>query len=221
MLELLRESLLVYNFFFTGLLVLTLIYWLMLIVGMVDVDLFSPDVEAEFDLDVDVDVDTEAPHAKPGVGAQILRFFNVGEVPFMVVFSIIIFTTWPLTVLANYYFNPGQSLTLGFLFAGIAFCGSLIPAKFVTFPFKILFRRLESSTKHESLDGSVGTVRTATVNASYGQVEVVRDGSHILLNAYPFHGDESLSKGDSILVIDYDKERKKYGVTKLKPEDNL
>ena len=229
MLELFRESLLVYNFLFTGLLVLTLIYWVMLILGMADIDMLSPEVDVDLDVDLDVDVDADvdldvdadSPHAKPGVGAEVLRFFNIGEVPFMVVFSIIIFISWPVSVLANYYLNPGQSVILGTLFAGLAFCGSLIPAKFVSVPFKLLFRRLEGSTKHESLDGSIGTVRTATINKSYGQVEVVRDGSHILLNAYPFHGDEVLSKGDSILVIDYDKELKKYGVTKLKPEDNL
>ncbi|MGB0371330.1 MAG: hypothetical protein ACPGN3_08260 [Opitutales bacterium] len=235
MLELLRESLLVYNFFFTGLLILTLLYWLLLIVGMVDVDLFSPeidvdldvDIDADVDLDVDVDadadvdVDADSPHAKAGIGAQVLRFFNIGEVPFMVVFSIIIFITWPLSILANYYFNSGGSVTLGFLFAGIAFCTSLIPAKYASFPFKIIFRRLESSTKHESLEGEAGVVRTAVIDSSYGQVEIVRDGSHVVLNAFPFYDDEPLSKGDRVLIINHDEERNKYGVTKIKPEDNL
>ena len=223
MLELLQESLLVYNFLFTGLLILTLIYWGMLVLGMADVDLFSPevDVDLDVDLDVDVDIDAEAPHAKHGIGMEILRFFNVGEVPFMVVFSIIIFITWPLSVLSNYYLNPGNSLVLGFLFAGGSFLASLIPAKFGSYPFKLLFRKLESSTKHESLEGSVGIIRTSVVDRAYGQVEVVRDSSHIILNAFPFYDDEALTKGDRILIINYDEQQQKYGVTKIKPEDNL
>ncbi|NRA28511.1 MAG: DUF1449 family protein [Opitutales bacterium] len=224
MLELLQDSLRVYNFLFTCLLGLTLFYWLMLIVGMVDLDLLSPDVDVDADIDVDidpdVDLDMDAP-SKPGAGIQILRFFNIGEVPFMVIFSIAIILSWAGSVVSNYYLNPWHSLLLGLLIAGCSFVISLIPTKLASYPFVLLFRRLESSSKHASLEGSIGTVRTAEISEKYGQIEVIDNGSHIILNAHPFHDTEPLKKGDRALVINYDKALKKYGVSKIKPEDKL
>ena len=82
--ELLEASISYVNFPFTVLLGLVLLYWITVIVGLLDLDLFDVDLDVDADVDVDVDVDVDAGADVPGVGGAgiaTLRFFHVGTVP--------------------------------------------------------------------------------------------------------------------------------------------
>ena len=82
--EVLDASMAVVNLPYTVFLGLILLYWLAVIVGGLDLDLFNVEIDA--DVDVDTNMDT-AVSGLGGVGLAVLQFFHVGTVPLMLLLS--------------------------------------------------------------------------------------------------------------------------------------
>ena len=108
MLELLYVAFTPVNLFFTVLLLLVLVYWIMVILGALDVDFLDIDFDSDVDADADVDMDFQG----GGFLRGILEFFYIGEVPVMVLVSVFSLSVWTISVLGNYYLNPNSSLIL-------------------------------------------------------------------------------------------------------------
>lgn len=135
------------NLPFTLLLGLVILYWLSVILGAVDLSAFDFDVDAEVDLDVDTDIDTEVDAGGiSGWFAGALHFFNFGRVPFMLVITATVLTSWVLAILGNHYI--GQ-YSLGYALATAVptlFIG-LFAAKLVTMPFVPLFEQISKEAQ--------------------------------------------------------------------------
>ncbi len=72
----------------TILLIFTILYWLIVIVGVIDIDAL------DFDFDVDGDVELE------GL-ASVLSFFNIGHMPLMVFITFFTIPLWMVTLITN------------------------------------------------------------------------------------------------------------------------
>src|SRR5688500_10787093 len=120
--ELIPEAFRLINFPFTLLVILVTIYWSLVALGALsgptpDADL---DVGGDAHIDHDVDLDTmhhnvEGHHS--GLGHETghwwhgaLKFVNLGDVPAMVVLSVLIVSMWALNVIANAYWTGGSPL---------------------------------------------------------------------------------------------------------------
>jgi hypothetical protein len=116
MLEVIREAFAAVNLPFTLLFLLMLFYWCSAILG-------------GFGLEGDAGADAGT-HARTGAGGNadsgvgpaagahgggpravmaVLRFFHLGDLPAMVLASIVIITLWLCVMLGNRYFNPAKS----------------------------------------------------------------------------------------------------------------
>ena len=208
--ELLQESLRFYNFPITVCFVLVVLFWMITVFGIVDSDALEPNL----DLDADVDVDAQVHGGSIGLG--LLRFFNLGEVPLMILLSVLITLVWAGAVALNYYFNPGQSFLIagGWLFAnGVV---SLLLTKFLTVPLKPLMRKLKEGEKHRPVIGRACVIKTSEVTETFGQAEAEdHSGNPLLLHVRVSQGQKSLAKGDRALVVDTLDDAQTYVVRKL------
>lgn len=200
MTELLHAAVSPPNLLATGLLVFVVLYWLTVIVGVLD---FKT-------LDLHLDADHDVHHAHAGVEwlNSALAFFNLGRVPLMIFLGFVALPLWVGSILLNYY-THNASFALGLLFFAPLLLGSLFVSKVLTTPFVKLFATLEKDQAGSV--NPVGKVCTLTLPATrerLGQAAVNADGASLLLNVRSASSD--LRKGDTALVIDYDEPRRCY-----------
>ncbi|MFD2718195.1 hypothetical protein ACFST9_05685 [Hymenobacter monticola] len=207
MTDLLKAAIAPPNLVPTGLLVFVLLYWLTVIVGVLDMK--------TVDLDLEVDDHGHFHHpgdlhhdAPAGWLNGALAFFNLGRIPLMVFLSFVFLPLWAGSILANYY-TGNTSLLLGLAFLLPLFVGSLFVAKFLTLPFVKLFTALEKD--HDGGAVVIGKVCTVLLPATadhLGQASVRIDGAPLMLNIRSTSA--PLRKGETGLVIDFDAARRCY-----------
>jgi hypothetical protein len=236
MMELLHEAFSVPNFMLSILLLVVFFYWIMVIFGALDADLFNiefdTDVDLDFDVDVDVDVDIDGDFEFDvdggadgdlggdidggGIGRGVLEFFYVGEVPVMILISALILCMWAVSMIANYRLNPTGSMILALpLFAGNLIV-SLMVCKVFIMPFKKMFSSLnKDANASRPVMGRICTVVTTQVSEKMGQAEMSSKGAPILINVVT-DGGKVFHKGDEAVVIGKNVEN---GVYTIAPVD--
>lgn len=212
LLSFLEFSFALVNLPYTLLVCVVLLYWISVIIGALDIDLFhfDLDVNADMEMDLDADLDTDMDAGADGDAQvhgdslrSVLLFFNLGDVPVMIMVSVLCFFMWNISMLFTYY-TGNQSLLMALAVFIPNFLGSLFIAKFVTHPFRILFRALGRDTEQaQDLMGKSCIVTTSQVDAAFGQAKIETEGAPLLLNARTEDG-EILKKGEEALVVSYD-----------------
>ncbi|OWP64104.1 hypothetical protein CDA63_05075 [Hymenobacter amundsenii] len=211
--ELLHAAVAPANLLPTGLLVFVLLYWLTVMVGLLDFK--SLDLEVQADVDADADMHTGA-HGHAGEAGTsfmngVLGFFNLGRVPLMVFVSFVVLPWWVGSILANYYLGNETLLVGGILLVPLLL-GSLLIAKVLTTPFVHLFAAMEQD--HEGDNSPLGKMCTVLLPATHeqvGQASVrLRQGAPLMLTVRAASAAAELRKGDTALIIDYDKGRRCY-----------
>jgi len=197
MTELLQAAVLPPNLVATGLLVFVLLYWLTVIVGLLDFKTADLHADASH---------LHGPHTDWLNGA--LAFFNLGRVPLMLFLSFVALPLWVGSILTNYY-TGNTSLLRGLVFLLPLLVASLFVAKVLTQPFVRLFTALEKD--HDGGAVALGKVCTVLLPATadhLGQASVRIDGAPLMLNVRTTGA--PLAKGETALVIDYDTPRRCY-----------
>jgi hypothetical protein len=198
--ELLQAAISSVNILPTAFLIFTLLYWVAVIFGFLDLDFFDVELDAEVDAD--------------GVSAvtwlnSALAFFHLGKVPFMVFLTFLALPFWVISILANYYLNNNYEL-LGLLYLVPSFVAALLVSKVLTTPFVKVFAALE--IEHESAATIIGQVCTVILPANttdLGQATVKTTGAPLLLNVKTTEG-SAVQKGETALVLEYNAENKFY-----------
>ncbi|MBN2528960.1 MAG: DUF1449 family protein [Deltaproteobacteria bacterium] len=205
------------NVVYTVLLGVAILYWLTVIVGVFDLDLFNFDVDSDVDVGMDADVDVNADveadadvdaHADTGTSLQgvlhsMLLFFNLGEVPVMIIFSFLTFFMWWASILFQYYIGKG-SIFWAVVLLIPNFVGSLLLTKICTQPFKGIFNKLsEEKEDFEEMVGRTCIVATSKVDATFGQARIETEGSPLVINART-ENEEILLKDEEAIVVAYD-----------------
>lgn len=185
---------------FTVLLAALVLYWIGAAFGFVfsEDDMFdSPDAD--------------------GVWGAFLSFLNVGEVPVMIVITVLTLSTWVLSILSN-AFLAGGSLVLGFVLLVPAFAIGCVITRYATTPFKKVLRLLNSEGEPPmQFVGKIATVTTASVTDRYGQASVETDGAPVIVQVRVGAG-ESLARGDGALIVAEDVPAGTFTVRKVSNE---
>lgn len=195
--ELLSESISFYNVAWTILLALCMIYWVSVIVGLADMDFLDIDM----DFDADGHVDGDATVDPDGALYGILKFFNMGEVPLMVILTVFALSGWVINVLLNFYLNPGWGW-LAAVFTIPAMIGGLIMAKIVTTPMISLYKNLGHKGE-EAIDflGRLGVITLSVEEGKMGQAEILVVSDPMIVNVKSKKG-VRIGKGTKIIVVD-------------------
>jgi hypothetical protein len=234
--ELFTEAFRLINFPFTLLLILVVFYWSLVAFGALagptadaDLDMDAgghvdldagghADVDVDAQLDHDVDLDTMHHHVEGHHSAHghtdsgswwhgALKFVNLGEVPAMVVLSVLILSLWTFGIVANAYWTGGSHV-LAALFLALNFVASAFVTRYVTLPLKPLFRLLNKQYDEPvKIVGQHCRIITSEATGDFGQAEVPTKGSPILINVRVLH-DGILARGDLAVVVREDEERR-------------
>ncbi|MCW1883898.1 hypothetical protein OKA04_04110 [Luteolibacter flavescens] len=181
----------------TLLLVPVALYWLLNLLGTLDLDF------------LDVDIDADGPDGGDSSGGHwfhgALRFVNATDVPLMFVLTVLVILLWACTMIGNVWFDASQSGLTGGLIMGVSLVASVVMTRYVVAPLKPFFRMLRADDeKHPPVVGRTGLVRTAWVDERTGQVEIEMQGAPLLLNAKVATGTLSLPKNTEVIVIAHD-----------------
>lgn len=177
----------------TALLIFVLVYWIVVILGAIDVDSIDIDVDMETDVDGEISVSWLN---------HVLAFFNLGQLPFMVFMTFLIVPMWAISVMTNYYLE-NQSFMLSLVLLVPILIVSAFIAKFATQPFVKLFSHLDSNyDQRERQIGKICTLMTNATNIKAGQARINTSGAPLLLNVVTDDG-VNLFSGDTAIVLEY------------------
>ena len=196
----------------TILLVPVALYWLLNVLGAVDLEF------------LDVDIDTDGPDGDDGgdtggVLQSALRIVNAKDVPVIVVLSFLVILLWACAMLGNLWFNPGQTGLIGGIVVVVALVSAVILTRLTIAPLKPVFRLLRTADeKHVPVIGRTGIVRTAMVDDRSGQVEVENAGAPLYLNVRLTAGSLPLPRNSEVIVISHDANSGIYTVRSLSEE---
>lgn len=213
------------NLVLTILMILVVIYWITVILGVLDFDFLDFDLDAgdadldmsidvDVDIDIDADIDADVDGGGPG-GKGLLGFiswFNVGKIPFMIVMTVVVFSMWMGSILTNHYVG-NTSLLISLLLYIPLFFLSLIVTKVVTTPLVPLFDKLNfNGEKQIDLEGKTGILMLGVNGKSIGQAKLFVQDKNFLIYVVSFNG-TPIKQGKKIVVVE--KKEKFYLVEKV------
>ena len=211
------------NLPFTVLLGLVVVYWLLVALGALDVHLFSDmgtdtHVDADGDVDLHHDAHHEIEHDVTGF-STLLHFVGVGDVPVMIIISVLSLAMWLGSMLANYYFTDGSAL-LALALLVPNFLVSVVVTRYLTLPLRPLFRLINKDrSPGEEVLGRVCRIVTSEANAKFGQAEITRSGAPVLINVRTLDG-VVLRKGERAAVVRADSEKGVHYITPMPQLDS-
>jgi hypothetical protein len=176
----------------TLLLALVVAYWMFVIIGALDLDLFH------FDLHLDVDVDGHESFADWGMVG--LKWFNLGDVPLMVWVTAFGLPMWLASVILDR--NLSEPTTQQIVTAVLRNAGiGLVAAKILTAPLKGKLKHVEPNPAAD-LVGRTCVIMTGEATPTFGQAQIdTTDGAPLTLTVRTTGG--SLAKGMRAEIVDY------------------
>lgn len=216
--EILSESFRLVNFPFTVLLLLLVLYWLLVAFGAISSD-HGMETDADLDFHHEADLDAHHhveghhhAHHDAGSTGTMLKFLNLGEVPVMVVLSVLVLSTWTFSMVANHYWTGDSTLLKGVALAANLVL-SVVITRYVTMPLRPLFRAL--NRQHEEAVKIIGEhcrIVTSEATGEFGQAEISTKGVPLLINVRTLN-DAVLHKGDLAVVVREDEDRRIFFIT--------
>ncbi len=188
------------NVVYTMLLLFMLLYWCIVMLGLIDVGEMGLDLDVDADVDVDADLDGAA-----GGSFSWLAFFNVGEVPLMLYASMVLLAMWVVSMQFNHWLDLNATGWMrdhrGWIAVGMAVPNLLFGmflAKLLLIPVK---RMRNKKQQRKSLAGRVCLVTSLQVDEKFGRCEMPKDESSLLLDVRTRDG-EVLQKGDPAEIVE-------------------
>ncbi len=180
---------------FSVLLCLVTGYWLMVILGGIDMDMFDIDLDLDFDTDVDASV--------TDLGMLGLKWLNIGEVPFMMWLSLVALASWTVTMIFDRHLvNPSTQEIVIAIGRSLGF--GILAAKILTNPVRGKLRVKEPNTVQDML-GRTCSVVTSEVTPNFGNaICQVEDGAPLRLNVRTTEG--SIPKDAIVQIVDFSPE---------------
>jgi hypothetical protein len=168
---------------FSLLLAFVVAYWLLVIVGALDLDVS--------DLDVDL--------SDASGTADSLAALGLKDVPLPVWLSVFVLVGWTLTILGVHFLTSGP-LGAWAVFAVAAVLGVVL-ASVASRPLAPLFKT-HPAIEHRALVGRTCTITTLRVDETFGQA-LVDDGAAGLLVQVRCQESGELERGSQALIFDY------------------
>ena len=191
------------NLPYTLLLGATGLYWIIVILGFLDIEVF--DIDLDLDLDVDGDLSL----------GSVFGMLNVGSIPFTIWISILILQMWVFSVIANLLLDAILPLPdiVRFLLCLVVFLPLAgVMTKVFTNPLKSAFEGRQSITKKDFV-GKECLVTSSQVTPTFGMAELTVDSVPQLIDIRAKDENDEFKKGETALIYSYNEERDVFYVT--------
>jgi len=201
--ELLRHAFTGVNIIPTVMLLLIQLYWLISALGFIDFDA----------LDIDFDIEVEGAEGA-GIFGALAVFINIGEVPFALVFSLMILNFW-IIVMLMYFLPVAAGGTIIGLLLIPAFIASIFVTKLVIAPLKKVFKGKKSkSSINKKVISKFCILLCDLEYGRLGQAEISQNGASLVINVMAMHKEESFKKQEKAFIFKKDQEKDLYYVAK-------
>lgn len=165
-----------------------LLYWLLVLAGAFDFEIFG----------VDPDMDLHAPEGPLQV---FLSWFNIGELPVMIVVSLVVVGFWTTAMVTGMLVPEGVSSLLRLVLLPVNLAvGALLAVPFIK-PVAWMFRQNEAGQEVIREEGSLARLRTDLQPGVMGQALIDRKGAPVMLNVKLAEGEEALGAGAEVVVV--------------------
>jgi hypothetical protein len=198
---------------FSVLLVFCLLFWLVAILGMLDISFLDiPDIDSEADMG---DEGASTPDAVAGI---ILKL-GLNGVPLTIIITIIALVGWLLSYYIVHFifvYVPGGLLhyIAGFFSLAITLYISVIITGKIIKPLRPLFKKMEQDVERLVM-GQTAIVRTSRVDQSFGEASLDDGGAGLILKIRASEG-AKYKRGDKVVLIEYLKELNAFRVVSEK-----
>jgi hypothetical protein len=205
---------------FTFLLAIIICYWLLALLGAVDIEMFDLNFEIDLDLELDgdigTDIDSNATGLK-GVTGFMLKWGLTG-VPVTVVVSILIAFSWLICYVIVSIFYPLIPVELirtilSYVLLVISFALAIPMTSWIIKPLKKVFIT-HDAVKKSSLIGSECEVKTGVVTPDFGQA-TYDDGEAGMIFDVRAEVSDGIKKGDLVVLVEYNEEEGSYKIKKI------
>lgn len=188
----------------TAFLLLMQAYWIIASLGIFDLEF----------LDIDIDLDGEIVETS-GLLNAVAIFFNIGQVPFMLVLSILSFNFWVM-MMFTYYIPIQMGTVLSMILVLPVFILSSLLTKYHVHLLKmsIFEKKSHNNIVHRVLKKQC-ILMSDLEYGKLGQAEIQEDGPSIVINVMTKVQDVSFHKGDHAFIEEKDKEKNVYYITRL------
>ncbi len=198
--ELLRYAFNGANIIPTILLILVLLYWIVAIIGVLDLEFLDFDLEG---------VDGAGPFF------SLSLFLNIGKVPFGLVISLLVINFWMLSMLV--YLVPIEVHgPLSLLVLVVPLIAAFFVTKLELIPLRMFFKNANMDSEKESqVLGASCQLMCDLKDGRLGQARIKRNGASIVINVKT-EVEEDFEKGELALVSSKDQEKNIYYIRKSK-----
>ena len=177
-------------------------YWLLMMLGAVDLDFL--------DVDLDMDVEVDADPSILQFGFLPLKFLNIGSVPTMLWVSVFALTGWMVSRLWNSPLPHDAFLWKADTIAIVRDFGiGALLTKVITQPMKGRFDPVQPNMP-ATLVGRICVVTTTEVSDTFGEADLPTDAAPLKLKIRNSEG--NISKGDNVVIVDFRSEDNIYFV---------
>ena len=185
------------------LLAILMVFWLFTVLGAIDIDIISFDLEFEAEGDI------------PGF-AGLLHTLGLSGVPFTIVLTILVFLAWVMTYLVSNYVTPLIPTDILKILVSVAtLIGSFLIAVPITAkiiePLKKLSAENKAKTKIDFL-GQPCKVTSQTVDEEFGQGRIHSSNGDVIIVRIRASKSEQFKKGDIVRAISFDEPNNLYQV---------
>ena len=187
-----------YSLLYSILLLIALVYWVIAILGVVDLNIADVDVDLDLDIDIQGDVESGIEAQGGGFWIEVLGFFHFGKLPFMLIFTCFIFFQWAASILIHHLITEDLIITLLLCIPSMMLC--LFLSKIVLQPLLPLFEKMMKEEKDVNYIGKQGVVKFPAYGSKLGQAEVKIEDKHLRIKITPAKNQE-LKRGDRIEIL--------------------
>ncbi|MBI0427201.1 hypothetical protein [Psychrobacter sp. NG27] len=195
---------------FTGLVMFVALYWMVSLLGMVDMDA----------VDIGDASGEGADLTSSGFVSGLLLKFGLYGVPLIVILSLISLIGWLLSYFYTSFLHQNfDSGILYYLFGTGALIFVLVISMWLTgiiiSPIRNKIAKIPRRNAASNI-GKIAVVRTLSVTDKHGEVELNDGGAGLILKIRSDINDGSLKQGDRVMLVEYLEAANTYRVTPVK-----
>ncbi|MBX5482198.1 MAG: DUF1449 family protein [Myxococcaceae bacterium] len=207
---------------FTTLLIVVLVYWLLVLVGAVGIELGGDgalDAKAGLIDGIDAKAGVADAHAHVHDGLEgkgaLLEALGFGTVPATMIVTFLTVWGWITSMLGAWFLGPALGGFLGPWIGGglilvLALVSAFVLSSVTARPLRPLFT-IRTAPKRRHLLGKVAIVSSLRVDAKFGQAHLEDGGAGLVLPIFCTR-ENTLKKGDQVLLLEYDKQKEAYEI---------
>ncbi|WNO09136.1 DUF1449 domain-containing protein [Teredinibacter sp. KSP-S5-2] len=195
---------------FTFFLAITVLYWLIAVLGFIDIDILDFDLPEADGLEIEGEG-----FSNPDVLAGLMLRFGLQGVPVTVIISFISLLGWIFSYYIVHFllgfvpegalrFLAGIPVLLFSLYVAVMITAVLIK------PLRPLFKKAQQQTVKHVL-GQTAIVRTSKVDSEFGEATLEDGGAGLILKVRTTGGEEFV-KGDRVVLLEHLKDKNTFRV---------